>query len=255
MTEQNKLQPVELKDQLADLTETMQREDIKLSPEMQKYFDETLGGLTDKMAKGEMPTRKELDEFIRIIKEYIEKERLIKKLNVRFKGNKYLHEDVEWEKVEESLRENLEAFRSINEMEKAGHEPDVYNADEKGFDIGTCSKEAPESGRNCVYDREAAEGLRKEIPGVKFNGSAEEMANEMGIVLMPPEHYENILQKKGEFDIKSWSWLRTFPDIRKSGGVLYGKRAVGIHVNQSRAYTHDVNIGWRGSLRIKWKKP
>jgi len=77
MTEQNKLQPAELKDQLADLTETMQRENINFSPEMQKYFDGTLAVLTDKMAKGEMPTRNELDEFIGKIKEWIENEKFI----------------------------------------------------------------------------------------------------------------------------------------------------------------------------------
>ena len=78
MTEQKQLQPAELKDQLADLTETMQRENIKLSPEMQKYFDETLAGIKDKMAKGKMPTRKELHEFIDKIKLWIEAEGLIK---------------------------------------------------------------------------------------------------------------------------------------------------------------------------------
>jgi len=245
----------EITAQLAEITEIMQREKVELSPEMQKYFDETLGGLRDKMAKGEMPTRNELDEFIKIIKEYIEKESLIKKLNARFTENKHLHEGVEWVKVEESLRQNPEAFWSINEMEKAGHEPDVYNADEDGFDIGTCSIESPESGRNCVYDKEDAEKLRKEIPGLKFNGSAEEMANEMGIVLMPPEHYGNILQKKGKFDISSWSWLETSDNIRKSGGALCGRRIDDDgYVDRDFADRHYDGRAWRGSLRVKWTK-
>jgi len=240
MTEQNKLQQGELTDQLTDLTETMQRENIKFSPEMQKYFDETLARITDKMEKGQMPTRSELYEFKNKIKIWILVQPLlpvITKLKVRFEENKYLHEGVEWGKIEESLIENPDALWSINEMEETGHEPDVYNADNEGFDIGTCSKESPEKQRNCTHDESV------------------EMAEAMRIELMNPIKYKSILQAKGEFDNETTVWLKVSDYIRDFGLATYGGRFMGVvSVGQDSANNHNDLMGWRGSLRVPWKK-
>ena len=84
MTEKNAIQPGELKDQLAEITETMQRERIEFSPEMKKYFDETLAKITDKMVKGQMPVKSELEVFIKTIKEYIEKEKFLRELEQQY---------------------------------------------------------------------------------------------------------------------------------------------------------------------------
>lgn len=138
-------------------------------------------------------------------------------------------------------------------MEKAGHEPDVYNFDNKGFDIGTCSKESPKSGRNCVFDEKAKEWMKINRPDEKFNGSAVAMAKAMGIDLMDPDLYENVLQKKGKFDMKTRSWLLTRLEIRSIGRALRGLRIDdGVFVFQSDANSRNDAGSWRGSLRVEW---
>ncbi len=184
-----------------------------------------------------------------------QKESTLATLAARFKANEYLHKGVEWTKVKASLEAKPEALWSINEMEKAGHEPDVYNADDRGFDIGTCSKESPESGRNCVYDEEAAQLVLKHNPGAKFNGSAVAMAEDMGINLMDQNLYKNVLRKKGRFNEQTWSWLLTKLNIRSTGGALSGTRyyagGLGL-VRRDGAGSHSASGSWRGSLRVEW---
>ena len=170
----------------------------------------------------------------------------------RFKENMYLHEGVEWNKVKASLEANPEALWSIAQMEAAGHAPDVYDADDEGFDIGTCSKETPESGRNCVYDKKVADWLRENSPDVEFNGSAVEMSEAMGIDLMDPEKYKNTLQKNGKFDAATWSYLLTHSDIRSTGSALSGYRyGDNVYVSLYSAYDPYHGRAWRGSLRVK----
>lgn len=182
-----------------------------------------------------------------------EKEIALQTLAARFQVNEYLHKGIEWSRVKASLEANPEALWSINEMEKAGHEPDVYNSDEKGFDIGTCSKESPASGRNCVYDEEVAEWIKTSRPNEKFNGNAVGMAKAMGIDLMDPTLYKNVLQNKGKFDKRTWSWLKTKLVIRSTGFALDGSRYDdGVGVLQDSIHYHDENRSWRGSLRVEW---
>ena len=180
-------------------------------------------------------------------------ETTLQTLAARFKANEKLHKGVEWTKVKASLEAKPEALWSINEMEKAGHGPDVYNADDNGFDIGTCSKESPESGRNCVFDEAAEEWMKTNRPNERFNGNAVAMAKAMGIDLMDPNLYKDVLQKKGRFDEQTWSWLKTRLSIRSTGIALNGFR-FGDVVNGSRSYAnfHDDNLSWRGSLRVEW---
>lgn len=163
------------------------------------------------------------------------------------------HKGIEWSRVKAALLASPEALWSVNGMETQGHEPDVYFADDGGFDIGTCSAETPTQGRNCVYDEEAAQWLRENHPTVKFNGSAVAMAQELGIDLMDAEKYEKRLQKTGKYDKKTWSWLKTPTNIRKAGGALRGGRPdPGVRVAQYFAYSHVDAGSWRGSLRVKW---
>jgi len=174
-------------------------------------------------------------------------------LEDRFNKNQKRHEVVEWLKVKSSLEANPEALWSLNEMEKAGHEPDVYFADEKGFDVGTCCKESPEKHRNIVYDAEAAEWLRKNRPDEKFNGSAVEIAQAMGIDPMGPDKYKNELQAHGEYDTETSSYLKTSSDIRKDGAALRGYRAGdAVYVDQRDAYGRSDDRAFRGSLRVLW---
>ena len=174
-------------------------------------------------------------------------------LEDRFNKNQERHEGVEWLKVKSSLEANPEALWSLNEMEEAGHEPDVYFADEKGFDVGTCCKESPEKHRNIVYDAEAAEWLRKNRPDEKFNGSAVEIAKAMGIDPMESDKYKNELQAHGEYDTETASYLKTPSDIRQSGAALDGNRiADDVFVDRGNARDHGVYGAFLGSLRVLW---
>jgi len=191
-------------------------------------------GLKDEKEKGERTLTPE------------QAEQLLNKLEKRFNDNKERHEKVDWEKVKSSLEANPEALWSIDEMEKAGHEPDVYFADDKGFDVGTCSKESPEQHRNIVYDEEARRG-NDELR------SAVEIAEEMGIDLMEPDKYKNVLQAHGKYDLDTLSWLKTSKEKRKAGLAFGGRRFdvdvfVSVH-NPSARY--DARA-FRGSLRVLW---
>ena len=157
----------------------------------------------------------EADGQCELFPESPEAKELLGKLENRFSANMHLHEGVDWNDVKVSLEASPEALWSLLQMESAGHEPDVYHDDEKDYYFGTCSKESPESGRNCVYDKEAADWLRENYPDAKFNGSAVEMAETMGIELMLPDHYER-LQEKGRFDEETASWLLTYYNIRST---------------------------------------
>ncbi|MBU1992233.1 MAG: DUF4256 domain-containing protein [Patescibacteria group bacterium] len=177
--------------------------------------------------------------------------RILGALQSRFNANTNLHKGMDWKDVEASLKASPEALWSLAQMESAGHAPDVYHDDESGYYFGTCSLETPESARNCIYDKEAAEWLKIYHPDVQFNGSAVEMAEAMGIALMPPEHYENILQKKGKFDKSTWSWLLTQSNIRSTDRALGGSRCGdNLFVARGVAGGHNDNRGWRGTLRV-----
>ncbi len=174
-------------------------------------------------------------------------------LRTRFTDNVHLHKDLEWSRVETALEANPEALWSVHEMEVAGHAPDVYDFDESGFDIGTCSQETPESARNCVYDKEAAAWLKEKHPDERFNGNAVEMAEAMGIDLMTPKQCRDVLQEKGGFDKRTWSWLKTNLDTRKTGYALNGSRPGDlVRVNRGNASFHSGVRAWRGSLRVSW---
>ena len=179
-------------------------------------------------------------------------ERVLGALQSRFSANTNLHKGINWKDVESSLKASPEALWSLAQMESAGHAPDVYHNDESGYYFGTCSVETPESARNCVYDKEAADLLIANNPNAVFNGSVVEMAEAMGITLMLPEHYRDILQKKGKFDKETWSWLLTQSDVRSSGYAVRGYRVghvVRFHRNYAY-YRYDVRA-WRGSLRVE----
>jgi len=181
-----------------------------------------------------------------------EAKELLQKLEDRFQRNMNLHEGINWNDVKISLERSPEALWSLLQMESAGHDPDVYHDDENDYYFGTCSKESPESGRNCVYDKKATDFLKENYPDEKFNGSAVEMAESMGIELMLPDHYKDILQEKGRFDEKTWSWLLTHSGVRSTGCTLDGRRGgVDVCVGQNFASYHRDRRAFRGSLRVK----
>jgi len=177
-----------------------------------------------------------------------QREELIKKLKARFEKSMQRHTGLEWAKVQARLEAQPEKLWSLNEMEASGGEPDVVGFDEKTseFIYFDCSAETPQGRRNVCYDREALDSRKEAKPG----NNAADMAADMGIELLTEEEYRR-LQRLGEFDLKTSSWLKTPAEMRKLGGALFGDRrydAVFVYHNGASSY-YGVR-GFRGSLRV-----
>jgi hypothetical protein len=76
------------------------------------------------------------------------------------------------------------------------------------------------------------------------------MAAAMGIDLLTEAQYRE-LQKLGEFDSKTSSWVKTPADIRSLGGALFCDRRYGkVFVYHNGAQSYYAARGFRGSLRV-----
>jgi len=177
-----------------------------------------------------------------------EREELLSALKARFEKNMNRHKDVEWSKVQAKLEDNAEKLRSLNEMEQTGGEPDVVGHDKKTgeYIFYDCSAESPKGRRSVCYDREALEARKENKP----KDSAVAMATVMGIELLTEEQYR-VLQKLGEFDTKTSSWVKTPSDIRKLGGALFcDRRYDTVFLYHNGADSYYAARGFRGSLRV-----
>jgi hypothetical protein len=177
-----------------------------------------------------------------------EREELLKVLKARFDKNMKRHKGIDWAEVEEKLKGRPEKLWSLNEMEKTGGEPDVIAYDKKTgeYIFYDCSAESPKGRRSLCYDNEALES-RKEF---KPETSAVEMADAMGIEILSEEEYRK-LQKLGEFDTKTSSWIKTPPEIRKLGGAVFADFRYGtVFIYHNSAPSYYASRGFRGSLRV-----
>ncbi len=175
-------------------------------------------------------------------------EELLGALKARFEKNKNRHKDLEWAQVQAKLEANAEKLWSLNEMERTGGEPDIIGHDNKTgeYIFYDCSAESPKGRRSLCYDREALES-RKEY---KPESSAVDMAAAMGIELLTEEQYRE-LQKLGNFDTKTSSWVRTPSNIRKLGGALFcDRRYDTVFVYHNGAESYYAGRAFRGSLRV-----
>lgn len=76
------------------------------------------------------------------------------------------------------------------------------------------------------------------------------MAEDMGIELLTEEQYRE-LQKLGNFDTKTSSWVKTPENIRKLGGALFcDRRYDTVFVYHSGAESYYGVRGFRGLLRV-----
>ncbi len=176
------------------------------------------------------------------------REALLIVLEIRFEKNMNRHYGLEWAKVRARLEANPEKLASLNEMEQSGGEPDVVGQDQKTGEtiFYDCSEESPDGRRSLCYDG-AAWNARKEH---KPKSNAVDMATAMGIELLTEEEYQ-ALQKLGNFDMKTSSWLKTPADIRKLGGAIFGDRRFGrIFVYHNGAESYYGSRGFRGVLRV-----
>jgi hypothetical protein len=175
-------------------------------------------------------------------------EELLKKLKARFEKNKNLHKGIEWAKVQAKLEANREKLWSLNEMEKTGGEPDVVGYDKKTgeYIFYDCSAESPPGRRSICYDSEALESRKENKP----KSSAGGMAAAIGIELLTEEEYRE-LQKLGNFDTKTSSWVKTPAAIRKLGGALFCDRRFNtVFVYHNGAESYYAGRAFRGSLRV-----
>jgi hypothetical protein len=177
-----------------------------------------------------------------------QREELLKTLKDRFEKNMNRHIGLEWAQVQARLEADPEKLSSLNEMERTGGEPDVvgYDTNTGEYIFYDCSAESPKGRRNVCYDREALEA-RKEF---KPKDTALEMAAAMGIEILAEEQYRE-LQKLGNFDTKTSSWLKTPPEIRKLGGAIFADRRYDhVFVFHNGADSYYGVRGFRASLRV-----
>ncbi len=177
-----------------------------------------------------------------------QREELLNTLEARFEKNLSRHKGVAWVKVRAKLKAHPEKLWSLNEMERTGGEPDVAGYDKKTgeYIFYDCSAESPKGRRNVCYDREAQESRKVAKP----KNNVIDMAAAMGIELLTEEQYRE-LQKVGEFDTKTQSWVKTPSDIRELGGALFVDRRFNhVFVYHNTAPCYYGGRGFRGLLRV-----
>lgn len=175
-------------------------------------------------------------------------EGLLKILETRFEKNMGRHKGLKWEDVQAKLEANTEKLWSLNEMEKTGGEPDVFGYDKKSreYIFYDCSEESPGGRRSFCYDREALESRKENKP----KNSAVGMAVDIGIEILTEEQYRD-LQKLGNFDNKTSSWVKTPSEIRKLGGAIFCDRRYNtVFVYHNGAESYYAARGFRGSLKV-----
>jgi hypothetical protein len=176
------------------------------------------------------------------------REELLGALRARFEKNMNRHKGLEWDAVQIKLEANAERLWSLSEMERTGGEPDVVGHDKKTgeYIFYDCSAESPKGRRSVCYDREALESRKEHKP----KDNAIDMAAAMGIELLAEEQYRE-LQKLGNFDLKTSSWVKTPADIRKLGGAIFcDRRYDTVFVYHNGAESYYAARGFRGSLRV-----
>jgi len=177
-----------------------------------------------------------------------QREKLLTALKARFEKNMNRHKGLEWAKVQAKLQANPEKLWSLNEMERTGGEPDVVAHEKKTSEyiFFDCSAETPKDRRSLCYDREALDARKEAKP----KNSALDVAAAMGIELLTEVQYLE-LQKLGDFDAKTSSWVKTPADIRKLGGALYCNRRYGrVFVGNNGAESYYSSRAFRGWLRV-----
>jgi hypothetical protein len=176
------------------------------------------------------------------------REELLSELKARFEENMNRHKSLEWAKVQAKLEANTKKLWSLSEMERTGGEPDVVGFDKKTgeYIFYDCSAESPKGRRSLCYDRQALESRKEHKP----KNNAIDMAAAMGIELLTEEQYRE-LQKLGNFDTKTSSWITTPSKIRKLGGAIFADYRFGrVFVYHNGAESYYAARAFRGSLRV-----
>jgi hypothetical protein len=177
-----------------------------------------------------------------------QREELLRVLQARFEKNMNRHKGLAWANAQARLEADPEKLWSISEMERTGGEPDVVGHDKKTgeYIFYDCAEESPKARRSLCYDREALDSRKENKP----KGNAMDMAAGMGIEVLTEEQYRE-LQKLGEFDTKTSSWVKTPSAIRKLGGALFcDRRFDTVFVYHNGAESYYAGRAFRGALRV-----
>jgi hypothetical protein len=177
-----------------------------------------------------------------------QREELLGILRARFEKNLNRHAGLDWAKVQARLEADAEKLWSLGEMENTGGEPDVVGHDKKTGEVTffDCSPQSPAGRTSLCYDREALDARKKFKP----KNSAMDLAEAMGVELLTEEQYHE-LQRLGEFDTKSSTWLKTPAAIRKLGGALFGDRRYDrVFIFHNGADSYYGGRGFRGWLKV-----
>jgi hypothetical protein len=173
---------------------------------------------------------------------------LLATLKARFERHLSRHKELDWAKVQARLEANAQKLWSLAEMERNDGEPDVVGYDKKSGEVVfmDCAAESPAVRRSICYDREGLDSRKEHKP----SGNALDTAAAMGVSILTEEEYRK-LQKLGEFDLKTSSWLWTPEDVRERGGALFGDRRYGrVFIYHNGASSYFAARGFRASLRV-----
>ena len=179
-----------------------------------------------------------------------QRQKLLNGLKVRFERNMNRHKGLNWREIQPKLEAEPEKLSSLYAMESTGGEPDVVGHDKKSgeYIFYDCAAESPQGRRSICYDRDGQ--AERERKGVHPAGNAVDLALAMGIQLLNEDQYRE-LQKLGEFDTRTESWVQTPAEIRKLGGALFCDRRYGhVFVFHNSAPSFYAARGFRGSLRV-----
>lgn len=178
----------------------------------------------------------------------VQQQELLLLLASRFEKNKHRHKDLQWDKIRKKLEGQSDKLWSLREMEKTGGEPDVIEYDKKlgEYIFCDCSPESPNGRRSLCYDRRALDARKAYKPV----NSAVDVAIELGVELLTEAEY-HALQEMGPFDLKTSSWIKTPPEVRKLGGAIFGDRRYDrTFIYHNGADSYYAARGFRGLLRI-----
>lgn len=175
-----------------------------------------------------------------------QRDALLAVLKARFERNMTRHPELTWARVQARLEGRPDKLRSLAGMEGTGGEPDVVGVKSGEFVFVDCAPESPTGRRSVCYDREGWLSRKTARPAT----TAMDMVKELGVELLTEEEYV-ALQKLGEFDLKTSSWIATPAAIRERGGALYAERRYDrIFVGHNGAQSYYAVRGFRGSLGV-----